>query len=337
MDNKEKDFLISNIINSLIKDEWDAVSAYENAIATLIDYEDMEKIISVLEDIRDEEYVHIGQLQSCLSQISGNPSEQIDDGAEEGFEQLELPEEGEEETEVELEESVEDGREHLFRAKLQKKSSNDFMTTTVDAYGEEDARSKLWDKYPEYRVINIEQASSYGSSGPTEPMPTRRHLKLLKPKVEERLDKDVIKDMDIEEVKKRLLAVGFDAASFIGKSDKELRAMLKINRRARGDQTLRKWKKDEKVSRTDSKETPIQEEKKSTLSEKEMRDVICSMINKYDASEEEVFDELQSEDETVSRDLVHRLYAMCSGKEEIKESIQPTFDGMWDELDELED
>lgn len=271
MDNKEKDFLISNIINSLIKDEWDAVSAYENAIATLIDYEDMEKIISVLEDIRDEEYVHIGQLQSCLSQISGNPSEQIDDGAEEGFEQLELPEEGEEEAEVELEESVEDGREHLFRAKLQKKFSNDFMTTTVDAYGEEDARSKLWDKYPEYRVINIEQASSYGSSGPTEPMPTRRHLKLLKPKVEERLDKDVI------------------------------------------------------------------EEKKSALSEKEMRDVICSMINKYDASEEEVFDELQSEDETVSKDLVHRLYAMCSGKEKIKESIQPTFDGMWDELDELED
>ena len=105
MDNKEKEYLISNMINTLIKDEWDAVEGYNSAIATLSDYDDEDNILSVLEDIRDEEYIHIGQLESCLSVLAGNPTEQIDDGSEEGFEQLELPEE---DAELELDEDFDE-------------------------------------------------------------------------------------------------------------------------------------------------------------------------------------------------------------------------------------
>ena len=58
----------------------------------------------------------------------------------------------------------------------------------------------------------------------------------------------------------------------------------------------------------------LKEEKKPTgLSEKEMKKIICDMVTKYDASEEEVFDELQSQDQSVTRDVAHRLYKMCNG------------------------
>ena len=97
----EKEFMMTNLISTLIKDEWDAIEGYNGSIATLSDEAGMEDIISILEDIRDEEYVHVGQLESCLSILSGDPTEHIEDGSEEGFEQLELPEEDDEEFEDE--------------------------------------------------------------------------------------------------------------------------------------------------------------------------------------------------------------------------------------------
>lgn len=101
--NEEKDFTVASLINSLVKDEWEAVEGYNSAIATLSDFEGeaVAGIIANLEDIRDEEYVHIGQLQSCLSTLTENPIEQIDDGAEEGLEKLELPEDSEDKLELE--------------------------------------------------------------------------------------------------------------------------------------------------------------------------------------------------------------------------------------------
>ena len=331
MDN-EKDFLLSNLINGLVKDEWDAVAGYESAIATLSDNGNLD-VVAILEDIRDEEYVHIGQLESCLSLLKGDPTEHIEDGSEEGFEQLELPEE-DEKVDVETE------------------------STTI-------GESK---RTPE------------------------------------------IDDMNIDEVKDRLKAVGFDGADFMGKSDREIRAMLKINRRARGDNYLRKWNKErqekERPTKSEallkdredaeidldydmpltfsdpddlihsckmgglhrydiigelcdrfgvSEETAerwideydndvlidasrvesVKEDKKSTkLSEKEMKKIICDMVTKYDASEEEVFDELQAQDQSVTKDVAHRLFKMCGVKtEEIKK--EPTFDDLWEELEEM--
>lgn len=171
--NKDQEFMVASFINSLVKDEWDAVEGYNNAIATLSQFEDeaIDGIIANIEDIRDEEYVHIGQLESCLTTLNNDPVEQIESGSEEGIEKLELPEdEGEEE--IEINEATEPRKEHT------------------------------------------------------------------------------IKDMDIEEVKDRLKSIGF-GAEMIGKSDKELRAMLKLNRQARGTQALKKWKKERNESLND--------------------------------------------------------------------------------------
>ena len=184
MDN-EKQMVIANLINSVIQDEWEAIEAYNSVIATLSDYdgEDIDGIIANLEDIRDEEYVHVGQLESCLSVLKGDPVEQIDGGSEEGFEKLELPEEDDEEE-------------------------------------------------PEYEEIELETESL-----------------------------------------------------------------------------------------------------KEDVSEEEMKKVICSMINEYDASEEEVYDELSIANPDISRDLVHRLYQMCSGNKEEPQQ-ETSFEDFWNELEE---
>ena len=209
MDNN-RDFLLSNLINELVKDEWTAVNAYESAIATLIDTGNLD-VIAILEDIRDEEYVHIGQLESCLSLLKGDPTEHIDDGSEEGFEQLELPEDDEEEIDVEEE---------------QRKSDEETKMFGLGEYSEDDEI--------------VESA-------------------------------------------------------------------------------------------------PLIEHRKETISKEQMKEIICDMITKYDASEEEIFDELQSQDPTVSRDTARRLYKMCNQRNEKLEKVaeKPTFDDLWEELEEI--
>ena len=206
----ELDNIIANLVNSLVKDEWEAVDGYNSAITTLSGYDDekAKKVIKVLEDIRDEEYVHIGQLESCLSMTDGDPTEDIDEGSEEGFEQLELPE-----------------------------------------------------------------------------------------------DEDVESEYDEED-------------------DLEVESLNEMKIKATGNMV----------------EIPIEDAHKSSLSEKEMKKIICTMIDKYDASEEETFDEIQASDPTITRETVHRLYKMCSKR---NESLEPekksSFDEMWGELDKMED
>lgn len=190
MDKNEFELMLPALINQLVRDEWEAIEGYNSTIATLAewDLEEAAKIKQVLEDIRDEEYLHVGQLESCLSVLTTDPTEDIEDGSEEGLQQLELPEDDEEEEEKKAETSAEE------------------------------------------------------------------------------------------------------------------------------------------------------EHEQSGISEDEMKNIICSMITKYDASEEETFDEIQSQDPTVSRDAVHRLYVMCSGSEE-EESEEDDFDFEtgWLEMNELED
>lgn len=188
----EKQRVIANLLNNVIQDEWEAIEAYNSVIATLSDYdgEDIDGIIANLEDIRDEEYVHVGQLESCLSVLKGDPVEQIGDGSEEGFEKLELPEEDE-------------------------------------------------DEEPEYE----------------------------EPEDDSKLEVESLKE---------------------------------------------------------------------SVSEAEMKDIICSMITQYDASEEEVYDELSIANPDISRDLVHRLYQMCGGN--AGEYQQETsFEDFWNELEDTEE
>lgn len=281
MDNKDRQFIIANLINNLVKDEWEAVEGYNSAIATLSDFEGLEGILSNLEDIRDEEYVHIGQLQSCLSVLNGDPVEQIEDGSDEGFEKLELPED----------DALED---------------------------EED--SKIMEPVNEPDIVDESKKT---------------------PEID---------SMDVEEVKKRLKAVGFDDASFMGKSDRELRAMLKINRRARGDQALRKWKKERNGVREQLNDPPtdVTESRQESIAEGKEAEFAARL--KGNTAGSSTFTFVKAEDEEQAKQKLDKKFAKLGYKiTDIKradpEATNPVdalkegsaFEDYWNELEELED
>lgn len=103
---------LANMFNALIRDEWEAIDGYNGTISTIREimmspeYEsnsiDYEGIIKILEDITNEENLHVGQLQKALETISPN-AESIQTGEEEASEQLG---EGEAEKVDEVEEKV---------------------------------------------------------------------------------------------------------------------------------------------------------------------------------------------------------------------------------------
>lgn len=78
---------VQNMLQFLVKDEWDAIEGYNNTIQTLLSLEGYEDMCAVLQDIADEELIHVGQLQKLLEVI--NPStENISKGEVEADEQL---------------------------------------------------------------------------------------------------------------------------------------------------------------------------------------------------------------------------------------------------------
>lgn len=79
---------IANLINALIKDEWDAIDGYQTAIATLRSLDDNnESAILVLQEIANDEYSHIGNLQKILDKFAPQVST-IADGAKEAEETI---------------------------------------------------------------------------------------------------------------------------------------------------------------------------------------------------------------------------------------------------------
>lgn len=78
---------VQNMLQFLVKDEWDAIEGYNNTIQTLLSLEGYEDMCAVLQDISDEELIHVGQLQKLLEVV--NPStENISKGEVEADEQL---------------------------------------------------------------------------------------------------------------------------------------------------------------------------------------------------------------------------------------------------------
>lgn len=77
------------LINSLIKDEFEAIDGYTSAISTLTteNAEKYSSIINILNDISTEENVHIGQLQEVLKLVSSN-AEAIEQGKIEAQDQI---------------------------------------------------------------------------------------------------------------------------------------------------------------------------------------------------------------------------------------------------------
>lgn len=78
---------IADMLNDLIKSEFDAISDYNNAISTIIAEDPESPMIKVFEDILKEENIHVGQLQTALQQVSP-AADEIDKGVEEAEEQL---------------------------------------------------------------------------------------------------------------------------------------------------------------------------------------------------------------------------------------------------------
>lgn len=63
---------VSNLISSLIKDEYEAIEGYNGAISTLrsVGCENLEEFTKIFQDIIAEENKHIGQLQEMTKHIS---------------------------------------------------------------------------------------------------------------------------------------------------------------------------------------------------------------------------------------------------------------------------
>ena len=78
---------ISMIINNLIKDEYEAIDAYNSAITTFKDVGKSDEAISVLNDIVAEENIHVGQLQRLMELFDPN-ADKVSDGVEEADEQI---------------------------------------------------------------------------------------------------------------------------------------------------------------------------------------------------------------------------------------------------------
>ena len=78
---------VANELSALIKDEWEAIEGYKNTIVNLQSIGGFDEIVSVLEEIAGEEYVHVGQLQK-LSELFSPQADKIADGQEEAERQL---------------------------------------------------------------------------------------------------------------------------------------------------------------------------------------------------------------------------------------------------------
>lgn len=76
------------LVNSLIQDEFDAIQQYKDAITNFAANNKTE-LTTVLQDILDEENIHVGQLQSLLNSLDVS-SLNIETGKQEGQEQIDL-------------------------------------------------------------------------------------------------------------------------------------------------------------------------------------------------------------------------------------------------------
>lgn len=80
---------MATVISDLIKDEYEAIDGYNSAIATA-EAEGFEDLVNVLTEIQAEENLHIGQLQAVMNTLDPN-AHLVDDGQQEGIEQLANP------------------------------------------------------------------------------------------------------------------------------------------------------------------------------------------------------------------------------------------------------
>ena len=93
---------IASQLNKLIRDEWEAIQGYNDAIV-MAELEGFHDVAKVFKDIVNEENVHVGQLEQCMKLVSPN-TDSIVHGEIEAEGQL-----GEESAPIEKEEDPEEG------------------------------------------------------------------------------------------------------------------------------------------------------------------------------------------------------------------------------------
>lgn len=77
---------LETLINEAIKSEFDAINEYGTIMVTLEDSGYNEEIIKIIKDIRDEEMIHVGELQHILSMARPENGELVDKGNSEADE-----------------------------------------------------------------------------------------------------------------------------------------------------------------------------------------------------------------------------------------------------------
>lgn len=154
IDKEAVDNGIASMINNLIVDEFDAIEGYNSAIATVKELlpEDDSAIV-VLNDILNEENVHVGQLQELLKTVSPSANE-IESGKEEAQEVLE--QEPVEEVEIKDEEEVE---ESLKEGYLKSDDETGKLYCSIDGKNWEECSQEEWDELDKggYIVVDREQ------------------------------------------------------------------------------------------------------------------------------------------------------------------------------------
>lgn len=145
---------MATIISDLIKDEYEAIDAYNSAIATA-EVEGFTDMIAVLTEIQAEENLHIGQLQAIMNTIDPN-AHLVDDGQQEGIEQLANPLGGNEVVEESLNENVDVGRPD-YSYEMSDEEYEEFREILFQHYGSpEQFFRRLHSPKPDFEIHNVD-------------------------------------------------------------------------------------------------------------------------------------------------------------------------------------
>lgn len=77
---EDTNLIVSNLISTLIKAEWDIVDLYNSMLITIQDRK-VDDVIQIFENNISDHYIHIGQLEKLLQSFN-TYADDIDDGKE---------------------------------------------------------------------------------------------------------------------------------------------------------------------------------------------------------------------------------------------------------------
>ena len=82
----EKEACFADQLSTLIIDEWEAISGYQNVIQSMKSMKMPKEAIDILQTIMAEEHAHVGELHKILALINPDSEHQIEHGKEEAEE-----------------------------------------------------------------------------------------------------------------------------------------------------------------------------------------------------------------------------------------------------------